>query len=103
MSHLLPAGVDERDDSSGASIDLGALGEADERFETLARYVDRIQQERGDYNGRVLTLRAEDIRTVAAAIGLEADAFLDDLREASLVVERPYAEVTAVPRPATAL
>jgi len=31
----------------------------------LARYAKSIQRQRGDYNGRVLSIRQEDLRTLA--------------------------------------
>lgn len=102
IAHLLPGDGRDADGSSGASIDLAALAECGEEFSTLARYVDRIKQERGDYNGRVLTLRGEDLRTVAAAIGLDHEVFLDDLRRSGLVAERPFGGLTAVQPHATA-
>jgi transcriptional regulator with XRE-family HTH domain len=48
------------------TIDLGRLDSLDapER-ELLTRYVGMIQIQRGDFNGRVLTIRDEDIRALA--------------------------------------
>ncbi|MBO0833033.1 MAG: transcriptional regulator, partial [Actinobacteria bacterium] len=31
----------------------------------LARYIETIQRQRGDYNGRVLSIRQEDLRSLA--------------------------------------
>jgi hypothetical protein len=39
----------------------------------LARYVDAIKARRGDYNGRVLTVRASDLETLAAVLGAEPE------------------------------
>jgi hypothetical protein len=36
-----------------------------ERAGPLARYAATIQAQRGDYNGRVLSIRQEDLRTLA--------------------------------------
>jgi hypothetical protein len=36
-----------------------------EKAGPLARYVQTIQSQRGDYNGRVLSVRQEDLRTLA--------------------------------------
>ena len=36
-----------------------------ERSAPLARYTATIQSQRGDYNGRVLSIRAEDLRSLA--------------------------------------
>ena len=36
-----------------------------ERAGPLARYAATIQAQRGDYNGRVLSIRQDDLRTLA--------------------------------------
>jgi hypothetical protein len=36
-----------------------------EKAGPLARYAATIQAQRGDYNGRVLSIRQEDLRTLA--------------------------------------
>jgi transcriptional regulator with XRE-family HTH domain len=47
-------------------IDLEALAEVSpESSGLLARYVASIQSQRGDYNGRVLSIRQDDLRTLA--------------------------------------
>jgi len=47
-------------------IDLERLGQVpDDRVGPLARYVAAIQAQRGDYNGRVLSIRQDDLRTLA--------------------------------------
>jgi transcriptional regulator with XRE-family HTH domain len=53
-------------DISPVTIDLGRLEvlEAPER-DLIRRYVGKIQIQRGDYNGRVITIRAEDVRALA--------------------------------------
>jgi transcriptional regulator with XRE-family HTH domain len=54
-------------------IDLVALDERREDEPILARYVDAIKARRGDYNGRVLTVRASDLETLAAVLDAEPD------------------------------
>ena len=103
VSHLLPTERTDRSAEHGATLDLAALAAANGQHDTLNRFVDRIQEARGDYNGRVLTLRGEDIRTVAAATGRDPEELVEDLRAAGLVVEPAFAGLTAGPRPATAL
>ena len=85
ISHLLPSNGagDARD---RVTVDLVALETAGTEFSTLLRYVRRIQQERGDYNGRMLTLRIDDLRTVATAEGGDPDGLLERLREMELVL-----------------
>lgn len=85
ISHLLP-GEDEDQRRDRVTVDLVALEEAGPDFQTLLRYVRRIQQERGDYNGRMLTLRLDDLRTVATAEGNDAEHLLDQLRSRDLVL-----------------
>src|SRR3974390_734803 len=46
--------------------DLGRMSQlAKDRAGPLARYVATIQSQRGDYNGRVLSIRQEDLRSLA--------------------------------------
>ncbi len=50
--------------------------------ETLSRYVRMIQVQRQDFNGRVLTIRRDDMRAIAAILGVSedgADRRLEDL------------------------
>jgi transcriptional regulator with XRE-family HTH domain len=47
-------------------IDLERMAQLPkEKAGPLARYVATIQSQRGDYNGRVLSIRAEDVRSLA--------------------------------------
>jgi hypothetical protein len=47
-------------------LDLEKLGDIPaERAAPLARYTATIQSQRGDYNGRVLSIRQEDLRSLA--------------------------------------
>ena len=50
--------------------------------ETLSRYLRLIQVQRGDFNGRVLTVRRDDLRAIAAILDVTPElvtARLDDL------------------------
>lgn len=49
-------------------IDLSALESRRDLEPVLARYVEAIQSRRGDYNGRVLTVRAADLDMLAAIL-----------------------------------
>ena len=56
------------------AVDLSRLSELDgPNFEMLARYLKMIQHARGDFNGKVLTIRADDMRAVAAMFDLTID------------------------------
>jgi hypothetical protein len=57
--------------------------EGDAELEMVYRYLSSIQVRRQDFNGRVLTIRADDIRAIAGLFGTDADALLrrlDDLQ-----------------------
>jgi transcriptional regulator with XRE-family HTH domain len=51
--------------------------------EALQRYVRMIQLQRGDFNGRVLTLRAEDRRALACLLGTQPEELAERLSHAS--------------------
>jgi len=67
----------------GVRIDLTRLRDAAApEVEVLSRYLNMIQMARGDFNGKVLTVRDVDIRALAAVFDLTTDALtarLDDL------------------------
>lgn len=54
-------------------------------LQPLSRYAATIQRQRGDYNGRVLTLRSEDVRALAVISGLSADEFVEQLAGAGVL------------------
>ncbi len=68
VSELLPAGGPSAaaEPAPRLVIDLGRLQSVpQERAGPLARYAATIQAQRGDYNGRVLSIRQDDLRTLA--------------------------------------
>src|SRR5215471_12836430 len=80
VDQLLPYDEDDEpfdDDGSrrlevetGAKIDLTKLEDMNgQESETLARYLRMIQVQRQDFNGRVLTIRRDDMRAIAAILG----------------------------------
>jgi hypothetical protein len=47
-------------------LDLERLGQVPaDKVGPLARYAAAIQAQRGDYNGRILSIRQDDLRTLA--------------------------------------
>jgi hypothetical protein len=87
---LLPRGHDIEIDLTGGAvdshaltIDLVRLNELDEPdAEVLARYAATIQLQRQDFNGRMLTIRRDDVRVLAAVLGRTPEdlgARLDEL------------------------
>ncbi len=68
VSELLPgdAGPGVLTPAPKLVIDLEKMGQMPrEKIGPLARYVATIQSQRGDYNGRVLSIRQEDLRSLA--------------------------------------
>ncbi len=62
----------------GLTIDLTRLGEADEpEAQVLRRYAETIQLQRQDFNGRLLTIRRDDVRVLAAVLGCRPEEFGD--------------------------
>jgi transcriptional regulator with XRE-family HTH domain len=70
-------------------IDLSRLDDIDgpER-DFLRRYLTSIQVQRQDFNGRVLTIRAEDVRAVGRLFDLSALAMRERLDDLGLVLHR---------------
>lgn len=67
----------------GVRIDLQKLKDVSApEADVLARYLNMIQMARGDFNGKILTVRDTDMRALAAVFDLSPDALaarLDDL------------------------
>ena len=71
------------DEGGKVTIDLTKLSKVSgpER-DLLRRYLGMIQVQRQDFNGRMITIRAEDMRAIACLFEMSADAMsrrLDDL------------------------
>jgi transcriptional regulator with XRE-family HTH domain len=61
-------------------IDLEQLNQVPaEKAGPLARYAQTIQSQRGDYNGRVLSIRQEDLRTLAVIYDQSPGALTEQL------------------------
>lgn len=77
VTELLPDDSQPRGAAPGEGIRLAVdrLRAASDRPETaqLLRLVEHVQWLRGDYNGRVLSLRGDDLRTVAVAFGVQPE------------------------------
>lgn len=68
VSELLPEGVITPANEPAAKIiiDLEQLSSVPvDKAAPLARYAATIQSQRGDYNGRILSIRQEDLRSLA--------------------------------------
>lgn len=53
----------------------------------LARYAAAIQSQRGDYNGKVLTIRAEDLRSLAVIYAVSPEELAEQLIEWGVLPE----------------
>ena len=81
-----PAAHRERRDGA-VVLDLERLAEVAGQFPGVQRYVESIQLQRGDFNRTMLSVRAEDIRSLAVIEDLPADALLEALRRTDVIVE----------------
>lgn len=84
-AELLPNGAAPRSANTGTHhrlvIDLTRLAVLPvAEVEPLMRLVRSIQSQRGDYNGRMLSLRADDLRTLALLMDRSGDEVLALLR-----------------------
>ena len=90
VDRLLPQRGDEvidldarREADRGVRIDLQKLQQVEApEVSVLGRYVNMIQMARGDFNGRILTVRGDDVRTLAAVLETTPEGLtsrLDDL------------------------
>jgi len=99
VDQLLPRnGADRRADDDGQGpppplpatpvrIDLARLEAliAPER-DLLRRYIGMIQIQRGDFNGRIITIRNEDVRALARVFGRDESAMRARLDEMGIIV-----------------
>jgi hypothetical protein len=82
IEQLLPKEVELTDgrsstESTKLAIDLVKLANIEgSGFATLSRYLSMIQVQRGDFNGKVLTVRADDVRAIAVML----DVAIADVR-----------------------
>jgi transcriptional regulator with XRE-family HTH domain len=68
-------------------LDLGALGGLADRWSGLRRYCRTIQQQRGDFNRHMLSVRGEDLRAIAVIQELDVADLVDQLRSEGALVE----------------
>lgn len=89
-SEILPddAPPSHRERRAGAVVlDLERLSQVGSQFPGVSRYVESIKVQRGDYNRSMLSVRAEDIRSLAVIEDLPADALVEALRRTQVIVE----------------
>ena len=72
--------------SERVRVDLARLAALDSpESEVLQRYVTSVQIQRGDFNGRVITIRDEDVRSLGRIIMMDEAATLARLREVFVI------------------
>jgi len=82
VSELLPEGATSivLEPASRIVIDLEQLASVPaDQAAPLARYAATIQSQRGDYNGRVLSIRQEDLRSLAVIYDASPSALTEQL------------------------
>jgi hypothetical protein len=62
-------------------------------FNMLTRYLRMIQVQRQDFNGRVLTIRADDLRAIACILDTPAETTVRRLDDLGLRFQRIPARV----------
>jgi transcriptional regulator with XRE-family HTH domain len=89
-SEVLPGESPARSSGTAASVvlDLERLEAAGERYVPLRRYLDAIQLQRGDFNRKVLSVRGDDLRALAALHDSTPDELLAELRAADILLEQ---------------
>ena len=93
VDHLLPRMGPEATEAAAAAgsgdeavcIDLEALESRSEpEAQTLNRYLALIQTQRGDFNGKVLTIRRDDVRVLAAILDQSPGGLIERLDDLGL-------------------
>ena len=74
-----------RTEQGRVSIDLNSLeSSSGPERDLLRRYLGMIQVQRGDFNGRVITIRSEDLRAIACLFETSTDGMRRRLDELGL-------------------
>jgi len=75
----------KRDGDRGIRIDLSKIDSVQApEASVLGRYVNMIQMARGDFNGKILTVRGDDVRALAAVLDTTPDVLSARLEELGL-------------------
>jgi transcriptional regulator with XRE-family HTH domain len=91
VDHLLPRLGPELAESATTAaeeavcIDLEALeARREPEAQTLGRYLSLIQMQRGDFNGKMLTIRRDDVRVLAAILDQSPGGLIEQLEDLGL-------------------
>ena len=83
---LTEGGTKRLVDDRPIKINLGAVDKIDDAAsEMLTRYLRMIQVQRGDFNGRVLTVRRDDLRAIACILDTSPDTATARLEQLGLM------------------
>ncbi len=92
VDHLLPKDPDEEETQEmkvqipdKIRIDLQRLQvvEAPEKT-VLQRYLNTVQMQRGDFNGKILTIRGDDLKAIASVLDLTPEALFGKIENLGL-------------------
>ncbi|HEX6683038.1 MAG TPA: transcriptional regulator [Candidatus Limnocylindrales bacterium] len=91
VGELLPDGPSPRHEpTSKIVLDLEKLYDgAAEDLASVARFARAIQQQRGDYNGRVLSIRAVDLQALAVFYDCTPSELIERLADHGVLVADP--------------
>ena len=91
VAELLPEGSGTRHEPAGKIVlDLEKLyDQTHDELSYVAKYARAIQQARGDYNGRVLSIRADDLRALAIVYDESTSSLVERLNEQGVLVTDP--------------
>jgi transcriptional regulator with XRE-family HTH domain len=90
--HHQAPGAAERPTASGGDrvvLDLEALHDVSDAA-PIARYANAIAVERGDFNGRVLSLRRDDLRVLGTVMDLRDDELFERLEKWGVLHREPH-------------
>ncbi len=81
VDQLLPRDPDEAEPASGAGASPDKIRIDLQRLDLVAgpekgvihRYLNLVQMQRGDFNGKVLTIRGDDLKAIASVLDLSVE------------------------------
>ena len=86
ISELFPE-ISQETKAKSISINLLNLADAQHtNSESLRKFTKSIGDRRKDWNGKILTIRANDLQFLSLLLGLNVSATLDYLAEADLLI-----------------
>lgn len=86
ISELFPE-ISQETKAKSISINLLNLADAQNtNSESLRKFTKSIGDRRKDWNGKILTIRANDLQFLSLILGLNVSATLDYLAEADLLI-----------------